>query len=209
MKEAAMHSTKLVALIAMSMFWTSGQAGEFNKVLSIGDMAPAWKDLPGTDGKSHSLSELKDKDAVVVVFTSASCEYCVDNEDRFNALARQYGGPNGKVGFVGICVNQVAADRLDKLTERAKKKKFEYPVLYDESQKIARDFGAIWTPEYYVLNKERKIVYMGAMDDANDPAMVTKRFLEDAIVATLKGESPSVKETGARGCMVRWARERR
>ena len=204
-----MRWTKLIGIVAASMIWSSVEAGEFNQVLSIGDMAPSWKDLPGTDGKSHSLSEFKDKDAVVLVFTCVSCPYSVDYEDRFNSLAKKYGGPNGNVGFVGICVNQIAADRLDKLTERAKKQQFAFPVLYDESQKIAKDFGTIFTPEFYVLNSERKIVYMGAMDDANEPSNVKKRFVEDAIVATLKGESPPVKETGARGCMVRWAREKR
>jgi peroxiredoxin len=209
MKENLMRWMKLVAVIAACMIWSSIDAGEFNQVLSIGDTAPAWKDLPGTDGKSHSLSDFKDKDAVVLVFTCVSCPYAVDYEDRFNSLAKQYGGPNGKVGFIGVCVNQVAADRLDKLTERANKRQFGYPVMYDESQKIAKDFGAIFTPEFYVLNKDRKIVYMGAFDDDNDASKVTKRFVEDAIVATLKGESPSVKETGGRGCMVRWAREKR
>lgn len=204
-----MRYMKLIAVIAACMIWSSSDAGEFNKVLSIGDAAPAWNDLPGTDGKPHSLSDFKDKDAVVLVFTCVSCPYAVDYEERFNSLAKQYGGPKGKVGFVGVCVNQVAADRLDKLTERANKQQFVYPVMYDESQKIAKDFGAIFTPEFYVLNKERKIVYMGAFDDDNDASKVTKRFVEDAVAATLKGESPSVKETGGRGCMVRWAREKR
>ena len=184
-------------------------AGEYNEVLKIGDAAPAWADLPGTDGEKHSLSDLKEKDAVVVVFTCASCPTAVDYEDRINQLVKKYQSTDSKIGVVAICVNRVAADRLDKLTERAKKKDFAFPVLYDESQKIAKDYGAIYTPEFYVLSKERKIVYMGAMDDATDSDKVQKRFVEDAIAATLKGDLPLVKETVARGCMVRYARERR
>ena len=102
----------------------------------------------------------------------------------------------------------MAADRLDKLTARVTKQKLSVPFIYDESQKIAKDYGAITTPEFFVLNRERKIVYMGAMDDATDASKVTKRFVEEALVATLKGDSPLVKETVARGCLIRWARER-
>lgn len=198
--------------IAVAVAWItsfSAHAGEFDHKLSIGDVAPTWANLPGTDGKSHSLSDFKDKDAVVLVFTCISCPYAVDYEERFNDLTKRYGGPEGKVGFVGICVNRIAADRLDKLTQRAEKQKFVFPVLYDESQKVAIDYGAIYTPEFYVLNKDRKIAYIGAMDDADDITKVSKRFVEDAILATLKGELPSIRETGARGCLVRYVRERK
>ena len=197
-----------IALIAGSLTVSSIQAGEFNQVLSIGDPAPVWEGLPGTDEKSHSFSELKDKEAVVLVFTCLSCPTAVDYEERFNQLAKKYGGPQGKVGFVAVCVNQVAADRLDKLTLRAQQQKFAFPVLYDETQKIAKDYGAIFTPEFFVLNKERKVVYMGAMDDATDAEKVTKRYVEDALAAALKDELPAVKETIARGCRVRYARDR-
>ena len=198
----------LAILVASWMIVSPVLAGEYNQVLNIGDKAPAWEGLPGTDGKSHSLAEFKDKDAVVVVFTCVSCPTAVDYETRINQLVKLYGGPTGKVGVVAVCVNQVAADRLDKLTERANQQKLTYPILYDESQKIAKDFGAIFTPEFFVLNRERKIVYMGAMDDATDAEKVTKKYVEDALVAALKGETPAVKETIARGCRVRYAKER-
>ncbi len=204
-----MPCLKIIAVVIGCLALSPAQAGEFNETLSIGDLAPGWERLPGTDGKLHSFGDLKNKDAVVLVFTCLSCPTAVDYEERFNTLAKQYGGPHGKVGFVAVCVNQVAADRLDKLTERANKQQFAFPVLYDESQKIAKDYGAIFTPEFYVLNKERKIVYMGALDDATDATKVTKRYVEEALVATLKGEVPAVKETIARGCRVRYVRERK
>ena len=202
-----MRRTILMALVVLGNL-SSLLAGEFNQVLSIGDKAPAWERLPGTDGKPHSSNDLKDKEAVVLVFTCLSCPTAVDYEERFNNLAKQYGGPNGKVGFVAVCVNQIAADRLDKLTLRANEQKWAFPMLYDESQKIAKDYGAIYTPEFFVLNKERKVVYMGALDDSTDPGTVTKKYVEEALAAALKGESPAVKETIARGCRVRYARER-
>ena len=204
-----MRHWKLLTIVMTTLFWSSLQAGEFNQTLSIGDAAPIWENLPGTDGKTHSFSEFKDKDAVVLVFTCLSCPTAVDYEERFNNLAKKYGGPEGKVGFVAVCVNRIAADRLDKLTERAKSQQFAFTVMYDESQKIANDYGAIYTPEFYVLNKDRKIAYMGALDDATVATEVRKTFLEDAIIATLKVGRPLVQETIARGCRVRYVRERK
>lgn len=201
--------TVMVCSLVLSVCLTL-QAGEFNQTLNIGDKSPAWKELPGTDGKMHSLSDFKDKDVVVLVFTCLSCEYAVEYEPRIVKLAEQYGGADGKVGFIAVCVNRFAADRLDKLTEHAKSKQLPFPMLYDESQKIAKDFGAQNTPEFFVIDKERKIAYMGAMDDdANDVTKVKKRFLEEALVAILKGEPAPVKETVPVGCLIRWARERR
>lgn len=184
-------------------------AGEFNEVLSIGDQAPDWKDLPGTDGKKHSLSGLKDKQIVVLVFTCLSCPTAVDYEERINALAKQHSGADAKVAVVAVCVNRIEADRLSKLELRVKDKGLAFVYLYDESQKIAKDFGAIFTPEFYVFDHDRKLVYMGAMDDNTDPRMVKHNFVESAIVAAQKGEKPKIVETLARGCRVRYARERK
>ena len=203
-----MRGINAIAVVAAVLFGSTLRAGEFNQTLSIGDTAPGYEGLPGTDQKMHSLADFKDKDAVVLVFTCLSCPTAVDYEQRFNDLTLKFGGPTGKVGFVAVCVNRIAADRLDKLTERAKKQQWAFPLVYDESQKIATDYGAIFTPEFYVLDKDRKVVYMGAMDDATDASKVKQRYVEDALMATLKGESPVVKETIARGCRVRYVRSR-
>ena len=208
-EENTMRYTPLISIVTVLLALTVASAGEYNEKLNIGDAAPVWENLPGTDGKPHSLSDFKDKDVVVLVFTCVSCPTAVDYEERINELAKQHGGPNGKEGVVAVCVNRIAADRLDKMKERAEKQQFAFPFLYDESQKIANDYGAIYTPEFYVLNKERKIAYMGAMDDSTDVEKVRRKFVEDAIAASLKGERPLVKETVARGCMVRYVRERR
>lgn len=184
-------------------------AGEYNEVLTVGDKAPVWKDLPGTDGKKHSLADFNDKDVVVLVFTCVSCPTAVDYEDRINALAKRHSGPDGKVAVVAVCVNLVDADRLPKLQARTKEKDFAFQYLADETQKIAKDYGAIFTPEFYVLNKARQVVYMGAMDDSTDPTKVTTKYVDTAIAAALRGEKPAVGETLARGCRVRYARERK
>jgi peroxiredoxin len=187
----------------------SADAGEYNQVLSIGDAAPAWTDLPGTDGKTHSLTDYKNREVLVLVFTCVSCAASVDYEDRINELTKKYGGKEGKAAVVAVCVNRVKGDTLPDLTERAKQREFAFDYVYDESQKIAKDYGAIFTPEFYVFDRDRKLVYMGALDDVSDAAKVTKKYVEAAIEATLKGEAPPLKETIARGCRVRYVRERK
>lgn len=193
-------------LIAAFLFGSPASAGKYNEVLSVGDAAPEWKGLPGTDGKTHSLAELADKPVVVVVFTCVSCPTAADYEDRINALAKK--DPEN-VAVVAICVNRVPEDSLEKLTERAAEKKFQFQYLYDESQAIARAYGAVFTPEFYVLDRDRNVIYMGAMDDATDPVQVKARYVDDAISSALKGTQPAMSETIARGCRVRYARERR
>ena len=85
-------------------------------------------------------------------------------------FAEKYAAPDSKAAFVAINVNTIEEDRLPKMSERAKEKGFPFLYLFDESQKIARDFGAMYTPEFFVIDKDRKIVYMGAMDEKAPPA---------------------------------------
>lgn len=180
-------------------------AGEYNPKLSIGDAAPAWKDLPGTDGKKHSLADLKDQKVVVVVFTCNSCPIATAYEDRIIAFAKKHAG---QIALVAINVNRVPEDNLAKMKQRADEKKFSFPYLFDESQKIAKDFGATLTPEFFVLDSNRKIAYMGGMDDNSYPDKVTANYLEPAVEAVLDGKKPATAETIARGCRIRFARER-
>lgn len=182
------------------------RAGEYNTELNIGDAAPAWKKLPGTDGKQHSLDDLKEKKLVVVVFTCNSCPVATDYEDRIIEFAKQHAE---QVAVVAINVNKVPEDSLPKMKELAEKKKFPFPYLFDETQQIAKDYGALFTPEFFVLSPERKIVYMGAMDDNSSAAAVKTKYLEAAVEAALAGKKPATQEALARGCRIRYARERR
>lgn len=178
-------------------------AGKYNEVLKIGDPAPEWTDLPGVDGKKHSLSDLKDKEAVVVVFACCSCPAVEDYEGRILEFVKKY---QGKVGLVAINVNTNAEDRMPQMKERAKDSGYTFPYLHDESQKIGKAYGAFYTPEFFLLDKSRKIVYMGAMDDKDNATQVKTRFLEDAVEAVLKGTPIAVTETLGRGCRVRYNR---
>jgi len=181
-------------------------AGEFNSVLNIGDKAPVWKELPGTDGKPHSLEDLKDSKLVVVVFTCNSCPIATDYEDRILALADKF---KNDAAFVAINVNTIPEDSLPKMKERAESRKFPFPYLFDKSQKIGKEFGAKYTPEFFVLDADRKIAYMGGLDDSSVADKVKTKHLEPAIDAILKGEQPATAETNAIGCRVRYAREKR
>jgi peroxiredoxin len=202
-------STMHRAAVAITLFLAGPVgAGEFNKKLNVGDSAPVWKDLPGTDGKKHSFEDHKNKDVVVVVFTCNSCPIALDYEDRVIAFGKKHSGPDAKVALVAINVNTIPDDRLDKMKIRAERKKYNFPYLYDETQKIAKDFGATYTPEFFVLNKDRKVVYMGALDDKNNESDAKTQFLEPAVSAALKGAKPEKGETLARGCMIRWKKER-
>ena len=192
-------------LLALILLPAVATAGEFNKTLNVGDPAPAWKDLPGTDGKKHSLADHKDKELVVLVFTCNSCACSEEYEDRIIAFAQKY---RDKVALVAVNVNTIPDDRLDAMKKRAAKKKFPFEYLYDETQKIARDYGATWTPEFFVLTKDRRVAYMGSMDDKTKADEVRDRYLEAAVDALLKGEKPAKAETPGRGCLIRYKRTR-
>jgi peroxiredoxin len=198
-----------LAIALVAFFATSAGAGKFNPVLDIGDRAPAWKALPGTDGKQHALRDFKDKDVLVVVFTCNSCPYAQDYEDRLVAFAKQHAGPKSRVGLVAINVNTIEEDRLPKMKERAKEKGFAFAYLFDESQQIAKDYGAGYTPEFFVLDKERRVRYMGSMDDSPDAKKVKVRHVEAAVSALLAGKRPETAETVPIGCRIRLKRRRK
>jgi peroxiredoxin len=184
-------------------------AGKYNSVLSIGDVAPAWTNLEGVDGKRHSLADLADKDVVVVVFISNSCDVATAYEDRILAFSKKFAQPAGRVALVAINVNTIPDDRLDKMKARAEAKGFDFPYLYDDTQKIGKAFGAAFTPEFFVLDRQRKVVYMGGMDDNSQAADVKTNYLDPAVEAALAGKQPATAEEPAIGCRIRYARERR
>lgn len=223
---------RLVAILfaALMSFSSSSHAGKYNRDIDIGETAPTWTNLPGVDGKEHSLADLKDKDVVVVAFTCNSCPYAKDYEARLIDFANRFCVPKSspkvqdvaqasepeiaaqtktRVALVAVNVNKVEEDLLPAMKKRAKAKEFPYPYLFDETQQLARDYGAIWTPEFFVLNKERQVVYMGAFDDSTDASKVTKRYVEAAVLATLGGQAIEVTETYAVGCRIRFDRRRR
>jgi peroxiredoxin len=195
----------LLSLLAAFSAPSAAAPGKFNKVLGIGDKAPAWENLDGADGKKHSLADLKDKDVVVVVFTCNSCPVAAGYEDRIIAFVENYARPDSKVGLVAINVNTGKDDALPAMKVRAEKKKFTFPYLYDPTQEIARKYGAMFTPEFFVLDKDRKVVYTGSMDDKSPPGEPKATYLEPSVKAALAGKPADTCETSpAAGCKIKF-----
>ncbi len=176
------------------------RAAKFNRVLNHGDKAPVWNDLPGTDGKKHSLRDLKSADVVVVVFFCNHCPVAKAYEQRLLKLAAAT--REQSVQFALISVSRYAADNLAEMKKRAADRNYPFPYVQDASQKLARDYGAYVTPQVFVLDRKRTIAYMGAIDDAMDPDEVTEHYLRDAISAVLNRQSIEIEETKPVGCHI-------
>ncbi|MBC7855705.1 MAG: thioredoxin family protein [Pirellulaceae bacterium] len=198
-----------IVLLLLAGFAGVALGGKYNKVLSPGDAAPDWKEVPGVDGKKYSLADFKDKDVLVVVFTCNSCDYAQDVEDRLAALGKKF-AKDGNCALVAVCPSpaKVEEDSPEELVKKSKEKGFNFPYLLDPTQQIVRDFGAVRTPEFFVFNKDRKLVYQGNCDDSPEGKKITKRYVEDAVAAALAGTKPAVEETAPIGCMVRYIRMR-
>lgn len=139
---------------------------------------------------------------LVLAITCNHCPTAVAYEDRIIAFAQKHAAPQSKVALVAINVNNLEEDKLPKMKERAKSKGFTYPYLYDPSQKIARDLGAAVTPEFFVYDKNRKLVYTGSFDDKINGATVN--YLEAAVQAALNGTPAEPPQTKPFGCSIKF-----
>lgn len=173
-----------------------------DKELKLGDAAPAWKDLAGTDDKQHSLKDLEKSKAVAVVFTCNTCPVAQAYEERLIKLANDY--KDKGVAVVAINVNKDPSNSLDAMKQRSEKKGLSYTYLFDPSQQIARDFGATCTPHAFLLDGKRKVVYMGAIDDDMNADSVKQHNLQAAIDAVLAGKEPTVAKTKQFGCGIHY-----
>jgi peroxiredoxin len=118
------------------------------------------------------------------------------------ALQKDY-GPKG-VQLVAVNVNNIAPDRLDEMKKRATQKEFSFPYLYDETQKTGHAYGAKVTPHVFVLDKDRKLAYMGAVDDNQQVKRVKTHYLRDALDALLAGKKPPKEVTQQFGCSIKY-----
>ena len=198
----------ILPLLFLFTFTPLAYAGKYNKVLSVGDAAPEWKDLEGTDGKKHALADLKASEFVVVVFTCNSCPIAVGYEVRLLEFAKAPAGEKSGVTIVAINVNTIKEDTLPEMKKRAEKKKFPFEYLYDPTLEIAKKFGATTTPEFFLLNKTRKVVYMGALDDKLDPAEAQTNHLVRALGVARGKDFEIEAETLPRGCRIRFNRKK-
>lgn len=173
--------------------------------LKIGSEAPGFN-LPGVDGKNYSLDSFKDSKALVVVFSCNHCPYVQAYEDRIIALQNDFRDKG--VSVIAINSNDTVnypEDSFDHMIERAEKKQFNFPYLRDEDQKVAEAYGATHTPETFLFDNERKLVYHGKIDDNwREPEKVVNKYLSSAINELLKGKEISVPETFSIGCTIKW-----
>ena len=170
--------------------------------LAIGQPGPDFAGLPGIDDKPHGLADYKDAKLVVLVFTCNHCPVATAYEDRLVALQKDY-GPKG-VQVVAVNVNNIPADRLDEMKQRAKQKGFDFPYLYDATQKTGHAYGAKVTPHVFVLDKDRKVAYMGAVDDNQQVEQVKTHYLREALDALLAGKRPPKEVTQQFGCSIKY-----
>lgn len=173
----------------------------------VGDIATDFS-LKNVDNKKVSLKDIKDAKGYIVVFTCNHCPYAQAYEDRIVALDKKY----KKLGYPVVAINpnnpeKQKEDSFAKMQEKAKEKKFTFPYLFDEGQKIYPQYGATKTPHVYILQKTAKgnvVKYIGAIDDNyEDAAAVKSKYVENAVDALVKGKEVSVKETKAIGCSIK------
>jgi peroxiredoxin len=169
----------------------------------VGDKAEDFA-LKNTNGKMVSLAGIKNAKGYIVVFTCNACPYAVMYEDRLIALHNTYAAKGYSV--VAINPNSSVSDNEAKaaMLERSNDKGFPFAYLADDNNEIWKKYGASRTPHVYLLDKQRKVQYIGAIDDnAKTAADVKVKYLENAIAALENGKSPDPSFTKAIGCTIK------
>lgn len=203
---------QICALLLSSMLFTTAYAGKYNAVTEIGDPMPSFTDLPTVDGRSLSSPELKES-VIVLVSLANHCPWVRGMDHDLIKLVNQF--KDQDVRIVGFSVSHREADRLAAMKKHAEKVGYNFTYLYDESQELGRKLGATHTPEYFVFDRDRKLVYMGLL--YNSPARMiddgrihylegppSQFYVQDAIQAALNGKPVAIAETRAHGCTVKY-----
>lgn len=162
--------------------------------------------LAGTDGHVYTLESFAKAETLVIFFTCNHCPYVVASDEVTRKTVEKF-LPHG-VQFVGINSNSkstYADDSFDHMVARMKQHHFPWIYLYDPTQEIAKSYGALRTPHFFVFNKERQLVYCGrGVDKPRDPSKITVNDLENALEAHLHGKTIQVPLTNPIGCNVKW-----
>ncbi|GAA5035627.1 thioredoxin family protein [Marivirga lumbricoides] len=172
----------------------------------VGDTATDFS-LKNVNGEMVSLKDFEDVKGYIVIFTCNTCPYSIAYEDRIIELQTKY----AKQKFPVIAINpnddkRSPKDSFKEMKVRAKEKMFNFPYVYDETQEITKAYGATNTPHVYVLDADRTVKYIGAIDNNTKSAKdADKKYVEDAVNALLAEKEVPVKETKAIGCTIKWA----
>ncbi len=169
----------------------------------LGASAPDFEML-GADGETYTLASFADKDVLVVAFVCNHCPYVIAYWDRLEALRAEF----EEVQFVGVNSNDdvnYPDDSYEKMVELMEREEIGFPYLRDETQNIAKAYHAERTPQVFVFNKERKLVYTGGIDDScRDPEQVGEQMLRDALLALREGHEIQKPEAPSIGCSIKW-----
>ena len=173
--------------------------------LPLGAVAPGFR-LPATDGKNYGLGDFKDAKVLVIFFTCNHCPYVTGSDEVTRHTANWY-APKG-VRFVGInsnSVNTYEEDSFLHMVERMQQHKFPWVYLHDEKQNIARAYGALRTPHFFVFDAQRKLVYTGrGVDSPRDAAKIQVNDLANALEDCVAGRKVRTPATNPIGCNVKW-----
>ena len=174
--------------------------------LAIGDKA-IYFDLPGVDDKNHALGNYADSDLLAVIFYCNHCPYVLAWEDRLIQAQRDYADRG--VQFILISSNDPAKHPIDDfphMKTHAQEKGFPFPYLYDESQAVAKAYRAACTPDFFLFDAERKLVYRGQFDDSRpgNDLPIDGKDLRSALDALLNGAAPTVEQKASVGCNIKW-----
>jgi peroxiredoxin len=174
-------------------------------MLPLGTPAPAFA-LPVATGGVCRLDSFDGARALLVVFTCNHCPYARAVEDRLIDIGRDY-APRG-LGMILINSNDAANypdDSFEKMRERAEAGQYPFPYAFDESQAVARAYGAACTPDPFLFDAQRRLVYRGRIDDNwQEPDKVTRQELRAAIEAVLEGRPVDADQRPAMGCNIKW-----
>jgi peroxiredoxin len=175
-------------------------------MLSLGTVAPDFS-LPNVDGRIMSFADAAGSRGTVVMFICNHCPFVKHVADQLAALGRDCLGQG--VGVVAISANDVSlhpADSPEQMVREAEDRGYLFPYLYDETQEVAKDYHAACTPDFYLFDADRKLVYRGQFD-ASRPGNgipVTGRDLRAAIAALLAGQPPVGDQIPSLGCNIKW-----
>jgi peroxiredoxin len=162
--------------------------------------------LKHVDGNTLGTEDFDSAAALAVIFSCNHCPYVRAWEDRLIELQREYAGRG--VQFLLVNSNDARkypGDSFEQMQARAKEKGYPFPYLHDETQEVARRYGATRTPEIFLFDRARTLRYHGAPDDNfEDPTAVTRRYFREAIEAVLAETAPATSETPPRGCTIKW-----
>lgn len=173
--------------------------------LALGEKAPSFT-LKGTDLKTHSLEDFSKAPYLVVFFTCNHCPYVIHSDEITRKTCQTY-APKG-VHFVGINANSphtYAEDSFEHMIKRMEEHQFPWTYLHDRTQEVAKKYGALRTPHFFVFDSSRSLVYCGrGVDSPRDPTKITVNDLENALSDLTSGKPIRVPLTNPIGCNVKW-----